>query len=193
MRRAELRGSAALACGSFPAWPRATACRFPHGPTGRDAAGATGKLPGNAAPETAPTEADRTGPGTRPDPGRWPIRRLQQPAQRARLGAVLASHDDTTAEQVADSRGKGVAFAEFPTTLEAAAACRAQGITIMMGAPNIVRGGSHSGNVSALALAEAGLLDIVSSDYVPASLLLAAFRLAEVWNDLPRAVRTVTE
>ena len=62
----------------------------------------------------------------------------------------------------------------------------------MMGAPNIIRGGSHSGNVSALDLAGRGLLDIVSSDYVPSALLLSAFRLGEVWQDLPRAIRTVT-
>ena len=113
-------------------------------------------------------------------------------AEAARLGAALASHDDTTAAQVTTSRRHGVRFAEFPTTLEAAEACRAEGIAIMMGAPNIIRGGSHSGNVSALDLARNGLLDIVSSDYVPSALLLSAFRLAALWNDLPRAVATVT-
>ena len=109
-----------------------------------------------------------------------------------RLGAALASHDDTTLEQVGVSSRHGIALAEFPTTQEAAAACRAQGIAIMMGAPNIVRGGSHSGNISALELAEADLLDIVSSDYVPAALLLSALRLAALWQDLPRAIACVT-
>ena len=113
--------------------------------------------------------------------------------EAARYGAVLASHDDTTAGQVATSRGNGVAFAEFPTTLEAAAACREHEIAVMMGAPNLIRGASHSGNIAARDLAEAGLLDIVSSDYVPAALLLAAFRLADLWGDLPRAVACVTE
>ncbi|MGR3484992.1 MAG: alpha-D-ribose 1-methylphosphonate 5-triphosphate diphosphatase [Paracoccaceae bacterium] len=113
-------------------------------------------------------------------------------AHARRLGAVLASHDDTTAGHVATSAAHGVALAEFPTTLEAAQACRDAGIPVMMGAPNVIRGGSHSGNVSALGLAEAGLLDILSSDYVPAGLLLAAWRLAAAWNDLPRAVSTVT-
>jgi alpha-D-ribose 1-methylphosphonate 5-triphosphate diphosphatase len=113
-------------------------------------------------------------------------------AEAARLGAVLASHDDTTAEQVATSQRNGVHFAEFPTTLEAAEACRAHGIAIMMGGPNIVRGASHSGNASAEDLARAGLLDIVSSDYVPASLLLSAFQLAALWGDMPRAVACVT-
>ena len=114
-------------------------------------------------------------------------------AAAKRYGAVLASHDDTTAEQVTVSKDCGVRYAEFPTTVEAATACREQGIAVMMGAPNIIRGASHSGNVSAQTLAEAGLLDIVSSDYVPAALLLSAFRLAEQWQDLPRAISCVTE
>ncbi|WP_085867439.1 alpha-D-ribose 1-methylphosphonate 5-triphosphate diphosphatase [Pseudoruegeria aquimaris] len=113
-------------------------------------------------------------------------------AEAARLGAVLASHDDTTPEQVAASAAKGVGFAEFPTTRTAAQACRAAGIAVMMGAPNLIRGGSHSGNVAAQELAEAGLLDILSSDYVPGALLLAAFRLAALWGDLPRAAACVT-
>ena len=113
-------------------------------------------------------------------------------AAARRVGAVLASHDDTTTEQVAASAAHGVGFAEFPTTMEAAQACRAHGIAVMMGAPNLIRGGSHSGNVAAHELAEAGLLDIVSSDYVPSALLLAAFRLAAIWQDMPRAVATVT-
>lgn len=113
-------------------------------------------------------------------------------AEATRLGAVLASHDDTTAEHVATSATNGVGFAEFPTTVEAAQACRDQGIAVMMGAPNLIRGGSHSGNVAAEALAQQDLLDIVSSDYVPSALLLSAFHLARVWDDLPRAVATVT-
>jgi alpha-D-ribose 1-methylphosphonate 5-triphosphate diphosphatase len=94
-------------------------------------------------------------------------------------GIVLASHDDTTAEEVALARCDGVTIAEFPTTLEAASASRAAGMATVMGAPNVVRGGSHSGNASARELAEAGQLDILSSDYVPAALLMAAFRLAD--------------
>jgi len=94
-------------------------------------------------------------------------------------GIVLASHDDTTAEEVALARCGGVTIAEFPTTLEAASASRAAGMATVMGAPNVVRGGSHSGNASARELAEAGHLDILSSDYVPAALLMAAFRLAD--------------
>lgn len=113
-------------------------------------------------------------------------------AQARRYGAVLASHDDTTAEHVAVSASHGMGLAEFPTTREAAEACHAQGIQVMMGAPNLIRGGSHSGNVAAHELAEAGLLDIVSSDYVPSALMTSAFLLADLWDDLPRAIATVT-
>ncbi|MDA9208172.1 alpha-D-ribose 1-methylphosphonate 5-triphosphate diphosphatase, partial [Octadecabacter sp.] len=109
-----------------------------------------------------------------------------------RLGAVLASHDDTTHDQVVTSHNNGVGFAEFPTTREAASACRDHGIAVMMGAPNVIRGGSHSGNVAAMELAKADLLDILSSDYVPGGLLMSAFRIADVWDDLPRAIATVT-
>jgi alpha-D-ribose 1-methylphosphonate 5-triphosphate diphosphatase len=114
-------------------------------------------------------------------------------SEARRFGAVLASHDDTTAEQVAVSAGHGVHFAEFPTTAEAAAACHAQGIKVMMGGPNLIRGGSHSGNVAASELAEAGLLDILSSDYVPSSLLSGALFLGDLWGDVARGVATVTK
>lgn len=113
-------------------------------------------------------------------------------AAAQRLGAVLASHDDTDPEHVAASARHGAGFAEFPTTLAAARACHDHAIPVMMGAPNLVRGGSHSGNVAARDLAEADLLDIVSSDYVPASLLNGAMVLADLWDDLPRGVATVT-
>ncbi len=109
-----------------------------------------------------------------------------------RFGAVLASHDDTDPDQVAVSASYGVSVAEFPTTEEAAAANHAAGIANIMGAPNLVRGGSHSGNVAARALAEAGLLDILSSDYVPSALLLGAVMLGDLWNDMARGMATVT-
>ncbi|WP_421702126.1 alpha-D-ribose 1-methylphosphonate 5-triphosphate diphosphatase [Aliiroseovarius sp.] len=114
-------------------------------------------------------------------------------AEARRFGAVLASHDDTTADHVATSKSYGIGLAEFPTTVEAARACRDHGIKVMMGAPNLIRGGSHSGNVAARELAELGLLDIVSSDYVPAALLASALMLGELWGDLPRGIRTVTK
>lgn len=113
-------------------------------------------------------------------------------AEARRFGAVLASHDDTTPDHVTQSARHGATFAEFPTTAEAAQSCRDHGIAVMMGAPNLVRGGSHSGNVAAQALAQSDLLDIVSSDYVPSSLLSAALMLGDLWDDLPRGIATVT-
>ena len=110
-----------------------------------------------------------------------------------RLGAALASHDDTTPAQVAASARHGCALAEFPTTREAASACREAGIAVMMGAPNLIRGGSHSGNVPTADLAAAGLLDALSSDHVPAALLGGAMRLARIRGDLAAGVAAVTE
>lgn len=110
-----------------------------------------------------------------------------------RYGAVLASHDDTDTAHVLRSAEHGVHMAEFPTTVEAARACHAHDIVTIMGAPNLVRGGSHSGNVSAAELAREGLLDIVSSDYVPAALAYSALLLGEIWGDLARGFATVTD
>jgi len=109
-------------------------------------------------------------------------------------GIAVASHDDATAAHVDEAASDGVSIAEFPTTMEAAAASRAADIRVLMGAPNLVRGGSHSGNVSAAVLAEAGQLDILSSDYVPFSLMIAVFALPELVPSirLPEAVRLVT-
>jgi len=107
----------------------------------------------------------------------------------------LASHDDTTEENVADAVRDRVAVAEFPTTIEAARGLHEAGIGILMGAPNVVRGGSHSGNIAAVDLAREGLLDILSSDYVPSSLLMGALQLPQQVPaiDLASAIRTVTK
>ena len=107
----------------------------------------------------------------------------------------LASHDDTTMEHVELAICDGIAIAEFPTTVEAAEALHAAGIRVLMGAPNLVRGSSHSGNVATTELARAGCLDILSSDYVPSSMLMAALLLPErvPGIDLPAAIRTVTK
>jgi alpha-D-ribose 1-methylphosphonate 5-triphosphate diphosphatase len=113
-------------------------------------------------------------------------------AAARRLGAALASHDDTDAAHVARSAAHGARLAEFPTTLEAARACRDHGIAVMMGAPNLIRGGSHSGNVAATDLAAQGLLDILSSDYVPSALLTGAIGLGDLWGNVARGVATVT-
>jgi alpha-D-ribose 1-methylphosphonate 5-triphosphate diphosphatase len=93
-------------------------------------------------------------------------------------GITLATHDDATEAHVAESVALGVRISEFPTTVAAASAADKHGQRIVMGAPNIVRGGSQSGNVAAADLLARGLLHILSSDYVPSSPLQAVFQLA---------------
>ena len=109
-----------------------------------------------------------------------------------KLNAVLASHDDTTISDVEESCSQGINLAEFPTTLEAATKCHSSNMKIIMGAPNLVRGGSHSGNVSAQSLIDEDLLDILSSDYVPSSLLMAAIMWGIRSNNLPKSISAVT-
>ncbi|WP_414543658.1 phosphonate metabolism protein PhnM [Nostoc sp. CCY0012] len=93
-------------------------------------------------------------------------------------GISLASHDDATVEHVQEAIQDGVVLAEFPTTLEAAKAAHNSGLQVLMGAPNLVLGGSHSGNVAAMELVLFDLVDVISSDYVPQSLLQSIFIIA---------------
>jgi alpha-D-ribose 1-methylphosphonate 5-triphosphate diphosphatase len=107
---------------------------------------------------------------------------------------TIASHDDATLDHVEESIEYGVRLAEFPTSLEAARASHEAGLSVLMGAPNIVRGKSHSGNISARDLANHGILDVLSSDYVPLSLIHAPFVLSEGEDaiSLPQAIAMVT-
>ena len=107
---------------------------------------------------------------------------------------TIASHDDATIEHVNEAIEYGVRLAEFPTSIEAARASHEAGLSVLMGAPNIVRGKSHSGNISARSLADHGLLDVLSSDYIPLSLIHAPFVLAEGEDGmpLPKAIAMVT-
>ena len=108
-------------------------------------------------------------------------------------GIALASHDDTTVAHVEQAHAEGASMSEFPTTLAAARAARERGLANIMRGPNVVRGGSHSGNVAAAELARQGLLDILSSDYVPGSLMSAVMRLVdEGICTLPEAVAMVS-
>jgi alpha-D-ribose 1-methylphosphonate 5-triphosphate diphosphatase len=108
-------------------------------------------------------------------------------------GLPVASHDDATIAHVDEAMQAGAAIAEFPTTLEAAQAAHEYGLAVLAGAPNLVRGQSHSGNVPAALLAERGWLDVLSSDYVPASVLHGAFLLhLRHGMSLPRAIATVS-
>jgi alpha-D-ribose 1-methylphosphonate 5-triphosphate diphosphatase len=111
---------------------------------------------------------------------------------RAQARALpLASHDDATRAHVEQAVENGMTIAEFPTTREAAEASREGGLAVLVGAPNLVLGGSHSGNIAAIDLLRDGQADILSSDYVPASLMESVFRLptAGIGIGLPEAVR----
>ena len=110
------------------------------------------------------------------------------------IGLAFASHDDATVAHVDEAVRDGMSIAEFPTTMDAAQACHAAGLAVLMGAPNVVRGKSHNGNISAGELARAGVLDVLSSDYVPFALMYAAFLLPEVADNitLPEAIAKVT-
>lgn len=122
------------------------------------------------------------------------------PANRAAVVALarersipLATHDDATLEHVAQAIDEGAVLAEFPTTLEAARASHEAGLHVLMGTPNVMLGGSQSGNIGAMDLALAGLVDIFSSDYVPQSLIHGPFAIAAATGrPLHETMRTVT-
>ena len=125
--------------------------------------------------------------------------RLRAPNRRALLqrlvqaGLPLASHDDRTEAEVAENLADGIMISEFPVTREAAAAAHAGGMGIIGGAPNLVRGGSHTGNVAVADLLSQGLMDALASDYVPCSLIEAAFAAAEHGAvSLPDAVAMIS-
>jgi alpha-D-ribose 1-methylphosphonate 5-triphosphate diphosphatase len=112
---------------------------------------------------------------------------------RAQARALpIASHDDATVEHVREAVQNGMTIAEFPTTREAAEASRDAGLAVLVGAPNLVLGGSHSGNIAAIDLVRTGHADILSSDYVPSSLMEGVFKLLPpdgAGISLPQAVR----
>jgi alpha-D-ribose 1-methylphosphonate 5-triphosphate diphosphatase len=109
-------------------------------------------------------------------------------------GIAIASHDDRTAGEVAENAADGIRIAEFPVSMEAAVAARAHGMDVIAGAPNVVRGGSHSGNVAAADLLRAAAVDAFASDYVPASLIEAAFMaVALAGIPLSEAVAMITD
>ncbi|KPF61428.1 alpha-D-ribose 1-methylphosphonate 5-triphosphate diphosphatase [Rhizobium sp. AAP116] len=107
----------------------------------------------------------------------------------------LMSHDDTDVAHIEEGIAEGVSISEFPCSMEAAEAARSAGMMIVAGAPNLVRGGSQSGNVAVRDLLAARLVDILASDYVPRSMLDAAFMISAdpgLDYDLPSAVAMVT-
>jgi alpha-D-ribose 1-methylphosphonate 5-triphosphate diphosphatase len=126
--------------------------------------------------------------------------RLREPQRRWLLDRVrhrnlpLASHDDDSAEQVARNAADGITISEFPVVMDAAQEAKRLGVAVIAGAPNIVRGGSHSGNVAAAALVRAGAVDVLASDYVPPAMVEAAW-LSAAGGDvtLPQAVAMITD
>jgi alpha-D-ribose 1-methylphosphonate 5-triphosphate diphosphatase len=129
------------------------------------------------------------------DRARFADTNRQRVLERGReLGLAFASHDDATVEHVEEALRDRVSIAEFPTTIEAARAAHSGGLAVLMGAPNVVRGKSHNGNIAATDLAREGVLDVLSSDYVPFALILAAFLLPEKVEGitLPQSIATVT-
>ncbi len=126
--------------------------------------------------------------------------RLREPQRRWLLNRIahrdlpLASHDDDSPDEVRRNLADGIAISEFPVAMEAAEAARDAGVVVIAGAPNVVRGGSHSGNVSAADLVRAGAAHAFASDYVPASMIEAAWRsVAEAGITLPAAVAMIAD
>ena len=127
----------------------------------------------------------------RPDVSAWIISEIAAAARQR--GLTLMSHDDDTVAKVDQMHAAGVGVAEFPVTFEAAERQRALGMTITAGAPNVVRGGSASGNLAAEALIARGLVDVLCADYHAPSMLFAAWKIASNGLvSLPEAVRMVT-
>ena len=110
------------------------------------------------------------------------------------LGVRMGSHDDATAATRAFYRGLGAEISEFPTTFEAARAAHAAGEPVLMGAPNVVRGGSQTGNIAAVDLIREGLVDALMSDYYYPALPQSAWALVDAGLcDLPQAWAMISE
>ncbi|CAI8418583.1 MAG: Alpha-D-ribose 1-methylphosphonate 5-triphosphate diphosphatase [Gammaproteobacteria bacterium] len=124
-----------------------------------------------------------------------PANRKRVAAAASRLAIPLASHDDAEYDHISEATSLGANIAEFPTTLEAARRAKEAGLSVVMGAPNLVRGGSYSGNVSTASVAKAGYLDVIASDYVPRGLIESAFMLTKepFYWPIHEAIKTVTK
>jgi len=117
---------------------------------------------------------------------------LQRKASKDKVGIIedlvrfglahdisVLSHDDDCTDKLNTLKALGVTFSEFPLSVEVAKSAKAMGISTGMGAPNVVRGGSQSGNIAAKELVKEGVCDYLCSDYHPASLLISPYRLRE--------------
>lgn len=150
--------------------------------------GEDGLTPDDARQRVAALQATRAGAHVERDGA------LAWLGDLARAGRIrLMGHDPDTVEAVEALEARGAVAAEFPTTLVAAREARARGLLVVAGAPNALRGASHSGNVSAAQLLAEGLVDALASDYLPSALLGAVARIVRDRTcDLPAAVHLVT-
>ena len=108
-------------------------------------------------------------------------------------GVSIASHDDDSEDKLAFMDGLEATISEFPISLDIARAARARGMHTIAGAPNVMLGHSHSGNLSAREAVQAGAIDVLCSDYYPALLLDAVFTLRDQCGlDIAKAFALVT-
>jgi alpha-D-ribose 1-methylphosphonate 5-triphosphate diphosphatase len=106
---------------------------------------------------------------------------------------AIASHDDDTIEKLELVKSFGAQISEFPITMEIAKKAKEQGMSTLAGAPNVLLGGSHSGNLSAAEAIQEGVIDILCSDYYPAAMLHAVFEMNKTYGqDLAEMFRLVT-
>jgi len=113
-------------------------------------------------------------------------------AQARAKGIAVASHDDDSREAVRRSLGFSATVSEFPLNADTAAFARDSGMGVCVGAPNIVRGGSHDGNLNAADAVRSGAANLICSDYHPASLLHSLFALETQGVPLADAARMAT-
>ncbi|MCR8630283.1 phosphonate metabolism protein PhnM [Paenibacillus radicis (ex Xue et al. 2023)] len=107
------------------------------------------------------------------------IEGIKEIAQMAKdRNIAIASHDDDSLEKLDLVESFGTAISEFPITLEIAKKAKEKGLFTVAGAPNVILGGSHSGNLSAAEAVQHECIDILCSDYYPAAMLHAVFQLA---------------
>lgn len=119
------------------------------------------------------------------------ISRLSEKALNSQLR--IASHDDDCATRIKTMKALGANISEFPINLETAKIAHKEGFATLFGAPNIVRGGSQSGNMKAVDAIKEGVASCLCSDYSPSTMMAAIFRLVEEEIiSLPNAVRLIT-
>ena len=114
---------------------------------------------------------------TKPKVSDAQLKELAELAERK--GVAIASHDDDSVEKLMKNKEFGVVISEFPITLEVAKKAREMGYYTVLGSPNILLGGSHAGNLSAMEAISNGVGSILCSDYYPQALLRAVFKVAE--------------